>query len=134
MADLGLTHIALPVRSLEASIAFYRLYASMDVVHRRTGTVWLCDHTRPFVIVLIETPLNTPIYPLVPTAHLGVAVESEHEVDRLCAIALDNRCLLRSAEQSGPPVGYWALISDPDGHTLEIAFGQYVGLTVAGVA
>ena len=35
---------------------------------------------------------------------------------------------------SGEPVGYWAFLSDPDGHTLELAFGQEVGLTVAGAA
>jgi hypothetical protein len=31
---------------------------------------------------------------------------------------------------SGYPVGYWALLSDPDGHTLELSYGQEVGLTV----
>jgi hypothetical protein len=30
----------------------------------------------------------------------------------------------------GPPVGYWAFLSDPDGHTVEISHGQEVGLTV----
>jgi hypothetical protein len=30
----------------------------------------------------------------------------------------------------GPPVGYWAFLRDPDGHTLEISFGQEVGVTV----
>ena len=38
--------------------------------------------------------------------------------------------LLAPGEDSGYPVGYWALISDPDGHTLEIAYGQEVALTV----
>jgi hypothetical protein len=31
---------------------------------------------------------------------------------------------------SGPPVGYWGYIVDPDGHNLELSFGQEVGLTV----
>jgi hypothetical protein len=31
---------------------------------------------------------------------------------------------------SGPPVGYWAIIPDPDGHNLELSYGQEVGLTV----
>ena len=30
----------------------------------------------------------------------------------------------------GPPVGYWAYIVDPDGHNLEISYGQEVGLAV----
>ncbi len=29
-----------------------------------------------------------------------------------------------------PPVGYWALLSDPDGHTLELSFGQEIALAV----
>ena len=36
---------------------------------------------------------------------------------------------------SGPmdyahPVGYWAFLKDPDDHTLEVSYGQEVGLTV----
>ena len=30
----------------------------------------------------------------------------------------------------GPPVGYWAYVVDPDGHNLEISYGQEVGLAV----
>jgi hypothetical protein len=37
---------------------------------------------------------------------------------------------LRPPEDYGPPVGYWALIRDPDGHTLEVAHGQEVRFTV----
>jgi catechol 2,3-dioxygenase-like lactoylglutathione lyase family enzyme len=36
MVNLGLTHVALPVSHLNASIAFYTQYARMQVVHRRT--------------------------------------------------------------------------------------------------
>ena len=128
MSDLGLTHIALPVRSLVASTAFYETYARMQVVHRRHSVVWLSDLTRPFAIVLIET--TGEVKPLLPIAHLGVAVESEAEVDRLCGLAGQAGCLAREPEQSGPPVGYWALLRDPDGHTLEISHGQEVRLTV----
>ena len=35
MADLGLTHIALPTSNLEASIAFYAQYARMTGVPDR---------------------------------------------------------------------------------------------------
>jgi catechol 2,3-dioxygenase-like lactoylglutathione lyase family enzyme len=130
MSDIGLTHVALPVRSLAASVAFYAKYGGMQPVHRRPGVVWVSDRTRPFAVVLIET--SNEIKPLLPMAHLGVGVRSREDVDRLCALARADGCLLREAQDSGPPVGYWALLSDPDGHTLEIAHGQELGNAVEG--
>jgi hypothetical protein len=35
---------------------------------------------------------------------------------------------------AGDPVGYTARIADPDGHSLELSFGQEVGLTVQSAA
>jgi catechol 2,3-dioxygenase-like lactoylglutathione lyase family enzyme len=128
MSDLGLTHVALPVRSLDASIAFYARYAGLQPVHRRPGVAWVSDRTRPFAVVLIES--SAEIKPLLPMAHLGVGVASAAEVDRLCALARHEHCLVREPADSGPPVGYWALIADPDGHTLEVAFGQELRLAV----
>jgi catechol 2,3-dioxygenase-like lactoylglutathione lyase family enzyme len=129
MSDVGLTHIALPSRDLDASIAFYSRYAAMTVVHRREGAVWLSDRTRPFVIVLIEAPVVD--HALLPFGHLGVGCASRGEVDRLCAQAEDEGCLIGGPNDSGPPVGYWAFLRDPDGHTLELAHGQEVALAVA---
>jgi lactoylglutathione lyase len=130
MSDVGLTHVALAVRSLEASVAFYERYAGMRAVHRRHGVVWLADGTRPFAVVLLES--SEAVRPVLPPAHLGVGVASRAEVDGLCELARGEGCLLRPPEDSGPPVGYWALIRDPDGHTLEVAHGQDVGLAVMG--
>jgi len=132
MSDIGLTHVALPARSLDASAAFYAKYAGMQAVHRRSGVIWLSDRTRPFAIVLIET--TGEIKPLLPIAHLGVGVASRDAVDRLCQQARDDECLAREPEDSGPPVGYWALLRDPDGHTIEIAFGQELGHVVEQAA
>jgi catechol 2,3-dioxygenase-like lactoylglutathione lyase family enzyme len=129
MTDVGLTHVALQSTSLDASIAFYEKYARMRVVHRRPGVVWLGDGTRPFVIVLAET--ETVERPLLPFAHLGVGCESREEVDRLSEVARAEDRLIGGPTDSGPPVGYWAFVRDPDGHTLEISYGQEVGLTVA---
>jgi catechol 2,3-dioxygenase-like lactoylglutathione lyase family enzyme len=128
MSDIGLTHIALPAVSLAASTDFYVRYAAMRVVHQRHGVVWLSDLTRPFAIVLIKAQ-SVP-HPLLPFAHLGVGVASRDEVDRLCLLAKEEGCLLRPAEDDGPPVGYWALIRDPDGHTLEVSHGQEVAFTI----
>lgn len=135
MVDLGLTHIALPVADVERSIAFYGAYAAMEVIHRRidqaTGVnvVWLSDHTRPFAIVLIEQDSVRPL--LTPFAHLGVGCESREVVDALCDLARQEGCLLQAPQDSGYPIGYWAFLRDPDGHTLELSYGQEIGLTVA---
>jgi catechol 2,3-dioxygenase-like lactoylglutathione lyase family enzyme len=128
MVDVGLTHVALPVTELDASIAFYAGYAGMQVVHRREGVVWLSDRTRPFVIVLLEA--ERVAQPLAPFAHLGVSCASRSTVDRLCERARREGRLIGGPTDSGPPVGYWAFIRDPDGHTLELSFGQEVGATV----
>ena len=134
MSDLGLTHVALAARDLRASVSFYEQYAAMKVVHRRwagaeAGVAWMSDLTRPFVIVLIQAPgLNDT--PLGPFGHLGVAVSSREEVDRLVELALADGRLANGPTDSGPPVGYWAYIRDPDGNTLEVAYGQEVAFTV----
>jgi lactoylglutathione lyase len=135
MADLGLTHVALSVRDLDASVAFYEKYARMSVIDRRSQddevrVVWLTDHTRPFIIVLIETPdpRDTPLGPL---GHLGVACESRAEMDRLCAAAREAGILRSGPVDNGPPIGYTAFLTDPDGNSLELSFGQEVGLRVS---
>ena len=134
MVDRGLTHVALPVSNLNASIAFYTTYARMQVVHRRTvpttglDVAWMSDQTRPFVIVLAER--SQVDHPLVPPAHLGVACASREDVDRLCVLARGEGRLINEPRDAGPPIGYLAFIRDPDGHTLEVSFGQDVGLTI----
>lgn len=135
MADIGLTHVALPVTDLDASVAFYAEFAAMEVVHRRGDkpggeVVWISDMSRPFVIVLLQVPEVGDR--LGGFAHLGVACGSRAEVDRLCDIARIRGLLRLGPNDSGPPVGYWAFVSDPDGHNLEISFGQDVGMTVVG--
>lgn len=133
--DLGLTHVALPVTDVEASVDFYRRFGDMDVVHERhdaetdTTVVWLSDRTRPFVVVLIEHA--TVSHPLGGFAHLGVGCASRSEVDRRCARAREEGREVRGPTDAGGPVGYWAIIADPDGHNLELSYGQEVGLTVA---
>ncbi len=135
MADIGLTHVALSVRDLDASAAFYEKYARMTVIDRRdqedgVRVVWLTDHTRPFVIVLIETASQNDTA-LGPLGHLGVACESRAAIDLLCAEAEAEGRLRRGAIDSGPPIGYTAFLADPDGNSLELSHGQEVGLAVA---
>ena len=135
MIDRGLTHVALPVTDMAASLHFYERYANMRVVHRRhddhtaTDVAWISDGTRPFVIVLIET--SEVKHPLLPIAHLGVGLASRQAVDELAARAKAEGRPVWGPTDSPAPVGYWALISDPDDHTLEVSYGQEVALTVA---
>ena len=130
--DIGLTHIALIATDLDASVAFYERYAKLVVVHRRSDdhseVVWLSDLTRAFAVVLLRG--DRVLGRLEGIAHLGIGCESREEVDRLATSAREEGCLSYGPEDSGPPVGYWAFIRDPDGHNLEISFGQEVGVAV----
>ena len=124
---------------LDSSLAFYERFADMRVVHRRTdpnsGTsvAWIGDLTRPFVVVLIEVArLDERLGGVF--CHLGRGVGERAEVDRLCELARADGRTVMGPIDSGPPVGYWAYIVDPDGHNLEISYGQEVGLTVEDAA
>lgn len=134
--DLGFTHVALPVRDLEASLDFYERFASMRVVHRRAdpdtglGVAWIGDLTRPFVVVLIEVAEPEVHGGLTGFAHLGVGVTERGEIDRLVAMARAEGRPVMGPRDSGYPVGYWAFVTDPDGHNLELSHGQEVGLAV----
>ncbi|BAQ63329.1 VOC family protein [Geminocystis sp. NIES-3709] len=134
MTDLGLTHIALEVTDIEKSVEFYKKYAQMIVVHRRkdetinSDVAWISDLTRPFVIVLIKMPKI--VGKLMPQSHLGVAVNSKEKVDEICLLASTEGILLSGPNDWESPVGYWAYIQDPDGHTLEISFGQKIHFTL----
>ncbi|QLE48673.1 VOC family protein [Nostoc sp. C057] len=134
MSDLGFTHIALAVSDVDASISFYAKYAQMTVVHHRidqatqSDVAWISDLTRPFVIVLIKAAKVEGA--LSPQSHLGVAYQNREEIDRLCNEARAEGILLDGPNDWGFPVGYWAYIRDPDGHTLEISYGQEINFTV----
>lgn len=130
--DVGFTHIALTASDLDASARFYADFANMSVVHDRIDAdvgirvMWLSDRTRPFVIVLMESENPTPI--LGPFAHLGVGCASAAEVDRMAAKAEAAGFLHKAPSDYGYPVGYLAMLRDPDGHMLELSFGQEIGL------
>ena len=130
--DLGFTHVALKCSDLERTAAFYERYAQMEMVHRReeegVKVGWLADGTRPFCIVFLED--GAVGAPLGPFAHLGVAVESRQRVDDLIAVAQTEGVTVKGPFDYPPPVGYGAFLLDPDGHTLELSYGQTVAYTV----
>ena len=96
----SLTHIALQAQDLDATIAFYRDYCGLAIVHDRTnrGTrvVWLAERGREgeFILVVMaggrgRTPAEGDY------SHLGFALESRAAVDAIAA---------RARAQGAPPV------------------------------
>ncbi|MEE2673889.1 MAG: VOC family protein [Myxococcota bacterium] len=132
LPDHGLSHIALTVRDVDLSIAFYREFANFEVIHQRGvpghRVVWLSDLRLPFALVLVES--DSDEVRLGGVAHLGIACPSLQDVDRLADRAREAGCLRREPEDGGDPVGYWTLLQDPDGHNVELSFGQEVGAQV----
>jgi catechol 2,3-dioxygenase-like lactoylglutathione lyase family enzyme len=132
VSDLGFTHIALVCSNADKTIEFYQRFADMTVIHDRqdpNGRVfWLSDLKRPFAIVFIERAnIEAPLGPL---GHLGVCLKSKYDVDSRIKEARDLGYTVSDPEESGLPVGYWAFVADPDGHTLELSYGQEVQLHV----
>jgi predicted lactoylglutathione lyase len=142
-----LTHIALPVRDLDATMAFFAKYTSLINIHERhdadTGlrTVWLAnsrdvtDEGARFVVVLICGSLPTKITGdikeqygfLTSIAHLGISVESRDEVDRIAAMAKEDGCLLLGPMYRNEVVGYICIVTDPDGNNVEFSVEQVLG-------
>ncbi len=142
-----LTHIALPVRDLDATLAFYAKYTKLVNIHERqdpeTGlrTAWLAnarditDAGARFVIVLIHGKLPTKITGdikeqygfLKSISHLGISVESRAEVDRLAELAREEGCLLLGPMYRNEVVGYICVVTDPDGNNLEFSVEQVLG-------
>ena len=117
------THLAIAVTNLNASIAFYAKYGQMSVARLRVepGTVWMSDNIRPFALALLE---EEEVKPILPPTHIGIACVSCEQVDQLCKLARKEGCLLEGPKDYGPPTGYAAYLRDPDGHHVEISYGQ----------
>lgn len=149
-----LTHIALPVRDLDATLAWYRKYTTLEVIHEREDpdtklkTAWLAnpgDRTEQgggigvqaakFVIVLIAGKLPTNITGdikeeygfLTSISHIGLSLDSRDDVDRVAAMAKDDGCLLLGPMYRNVVVGYICVVKDPDGNNVEFSVEQVLG-------
>ncbi|MEY2445425.1 MAG: lactoylglutathione lyase [Ilumatobacteraceae bacterium] len=142
-----LTHIALPVRDLDATLAFYAKYTTLVNIHERFDpdtdmrSVWLAnsrDVTEAgarFVIVLICGKLPTKITGdikeeygfLRSISHLGISLDSREEVDQIAALAKEEGCLLLGPMYRNEVVGYICVVTDPDGNNLEFSVEQVLG-------
>jgi catechol 2,3-dioxygenase-like lactoylglutathione lyase family enzyme len=124
-----MTHVALRTHNMDASVEFYRRYARIDIVHERgnggTRVVWMSHRPQDpdFVIVLLEMDYEKPPEPN-PMDHLGFAVRSREEVDRIGELARAEGTLRLGPTEGGPIVGYFVMVRDPSGNTCEFSFGQ----------
>ncbi|MBI3770839.1 MAG: VOC family protein [Deltaproteobacteria bacterium] len=122
------THVALRVKDLARSVAFYGKYAGLVVCHERvddgTRVVWLAERAEDpaFVFVLIPMPHTEVERPGVH--HFGFTLESRAEVDAVAATARHDRILREGPRDAGPVVGYFCVVGDPDGNWVEFSFGQ----------
>lgn len=149
-----LTHIALPVRDLDATLAWYRKYTTLEVIHEREDpdtklrTAWLANpgdkteqggdigvQAAKFVIVLIAGKLPTNITGdikeeygfLTSISHLGISLETREDVDRIAAMAKEDGCLLLGPMYRNVVVGYICVVKDPDGNNVEFSVEQVLG-------
>jgi catechol 2,3-dioxygenase-like lactoylglutathione lyase family enzyme len=125
----ALTHVALGVRDLDRTIAFYRRHVGLHVVHERVDggmrVVWLAERESDvdFVIVLLPVPVEPKRQPGT-LQHLGFAVASRDEVDSAAAAARAEGLLRIEPTYAGPIVGYFCIVEDPDGNHVEFSYGQ----------
>ena len=142
-----LTHLALPVKDLDSTLAFYAKYTSLVKIHERSDpdtnlrSVWLANErdltgaAATFVIVLICGSLPTKITGeikehfgfLTSISHLGISVESRAEVDRIASQAAEEGCLLLGPMYRNEVVGYICIVTDPDGNNIEFSVEQVLG-------
>lgn len=127
-----LTHFALQVRDLDASIGFYRRFCGLAVIHDRgeggRRVVWLAEPGREaeLIFVLMRGDHRPPQHPR-DYSHLGFALESEAAVDALAAQAEAAGCLEWAPRREAWPVGYYCGVRDPDGYFVEFSYGQPLG-------
>ncbi|HVE45648.1 MAG TPA: VOC family protein [Acidimicrobiales bacterium] len=118
--------MALPVSNVDNSIEFYKRWASMEVVGEPvvvmgTKSGVMTDQDRGFRLSLIQ---SANVQPISGNFHLGIAFSSKEELVRRAEEAQKAGLLSMGPIDQPPPLGYWAMLADPDGHAVELSFGQ----------
>lgn len=131
------THVCIPVRDLNDSIAFYEQWGQLKMIDRVPSTTGadvarFTDEAESLILVLAETPDLR--FRMAGRAHIGLECSSKEQVDDAAQQARAHGVLVGGPVESPPPVGYHAFFVDPDGHQLELAYGQDVGVASAKLA
>lgn len=132
MSTARLTHIALHVENFDECVRFYQSFCGLKISRDRSSDkqqlVWLSEPGREndFVIVMMGGGTHLPL-PSNDYRHLGFAVASRLEVDRLAQKAKAEGRLLWPPRQEPYPVGYYCGVLDPSGNQVEFSYGQPIG-------
>jgi lactoylglutathione lyase len=140
------THIALRVRDIDASIAWYEQFTPLRLLDKRQDDLgfgaWLGQPEsadRPFILVIAQFLPETDPYRdapqevLAPFAHLGVELPTKEALDAAARAAEQAGCLAMPPTQLPPPIGYVCMLRDPDGNMIELSFDQGVYATAKRV-
>jgi catechol 2,3-dioxygenase-like lactoylglutathione lyase family enzyme len=123
-----LTHIALRVRDLARTVAFYERYCRLVVCHERedegTRVVWLAERAEEPAFVFVLIPMAHTEVDRPGVHHFGFSLGARSEVDEIAALARTNGVLREGPRDAGPIVGYFCIVEDPDGNWVEFSFGQ----------
>jgi len=123
-----LTHVALRVKDLARSIAFYEKYARLLVCHQREDegvrVVWLAERREDPAFVFVLLPMAHTEVDQPGVHHFGFALTSRAEVDAIAATAHADGLLREGPRDAGPVVGYFCIVEDPDRNWVEFSFGQ----------
>ena len=126
------THVALLVNDVDKTADFYIKYCNLKVFSRRmdpnTGfrVIWLGQDLK-FVIVAFESEKKPMQSITKPLSHLGFALNSKEEVDKISEIAKEEAILNYGPVYIDTDVGYICEILDPDRNSVEFSFGQKLG-------
>jgi catechol 2,3-dioxygenase-like lactoylglutathione lyase family enzyme len=147
LTEPRLTHVALPVSDLDASIAFYTELCNLVCVAQNEDEngrgAWLSNDKQvkdPFVLVLAEflpevgerfgqTP-GEKVPTLTPFAHVGIELPTREDVDRMADKAREMGCLQWEPRDMAAHIGYICAALDPDGNVVEFSHNQKVFSTI----